>query len=90
MDEDDFKQKLDSVLDDIKGIFEQNKNEEGEPTGTAPNATIYIVICRECFPKTWELAREIAEETAGDLNIEEDGETDVKNVFNKMFKNPDN
>ena len=35
MDEDDFKQKLDSALDDIKGIFEQNKNEEGEPTGTS-------------------------------------------------------
>ena len=89
MDEDDFKQKLDSALDDIKGIFEQNKNEEGEPTGTAPNADdIHSHLSGMFSGKLGELAREIAEETAGDLNIEEDGETDVKNVFNKMFKNP--
>ena len=89
MDEDDFKQKLDSALDDIKGIFEQNKNEEGEPTGTPPNADdIHSHLSGMFSGKLGELAREIAEETAGDLNIEEDGETDVKNVFNKMFKNP--
>jgi hypothetical protein len=89
MDEDYFKQKLDSALDDIKGIFEQNKNEEGETTGSGPNAEdIHSHLSGMFSGKLGELAREIAEETAGDLNIEEDGETDVKNVFNKMFKNP--
>ena len=89
MDEDDFKQKLDSALDDIKGIFEQNNNEEGETTGSGPNAEdIHSHLSGMFSGKLGELAREIAEETAGDLNIEEDGETDVKNVFNKMFKNP--
>ena len=89
MDEDDFKQKLDSALDDIKGIFEQNKNEEGESTGTPPNADdIHSHLSGMFSGKLGDLAREIAEETAGDLNIEEDGDTDVKNVFNKMFKNP--
>ena len=87
MDEDDFKQKLDSALDDIKGIFEQNNSGDGE--GSTPNADdIHSHLSGMFSGKLGELAKEIAEETAGDLNIQEDGETDVKEVFNKMFKNP--
>ena len=87
MDEDDFKQKLDSALDDIKGIFEQNNSGDGE--SSAPSADdIHSHLSGMFSGKLGELAKEIAEETAGDLNIQEDGETDVKEVFNKMFKNP--
>ena len=88
MNEDDFKSKLDSALDDIKGIFETKESDNGSDV-PQPNADdIHSHLSGMFTGKLGELAREIAEETAGDLNIEEDGETDVKEVFNKMFKNP--
>lgn len=89
MDEDDFKAKLDSALDDIKGIFENSGNDESGSGIPQPNTDdIHSHLSGMFTGKLGDLAREIAEETAGELNIEEDGETDVKEVFNKMFKNP--
>lgn len=89
MDEDDFKAKLDSALDDIKGIFENTGNDESGSGIPQPNTDdIHSHLSGMFTGKLGDLAREIAEETAGELNIEEDGETDVKEVFNKMFKNP--
>jgi len=92
MDEDDFKSKLDNALDDIKGIFEKKATDTEDDNGTGaptPNADdIHSHLSGMFTGKLGDLAREIAEETAGDLNIEEDGETDVKEGFNKMFKNP--
>jgi hypothetical protein len=38
--------------------------------------------------KIGQLAREIAEETAANLNMDFDGATDMKDVFNKLIKNP--
>ena len=38
--------------------------------------------------KLGKLAREIAEETAGELNLDADNATSVNDVFNKIFKNP--
>jgi hypothetical protein len=38
--------------------------------------------------KLGELAREIAEETAGDMDISMENMTDVKDVFQSLFKNP--
>jgi len=38
--------------------------------------------------KLGDLAREIAEETAGNLDMDFENVTDVKDVFQKMFKNP--
>jgi hypothetical protein len=38
--------------------------------------------------KLGQLAREIAEETAADLNADFDGATDMKDVFQKLVKNP--
>jgi hypothetical protein len=38
--------------------------------------------------KLGELAKEIAEETAADLNMDMDGATNVQDVFQKLFKNP--
>jgi hypothetical protein len=89
MDEDDFKAKLDSALDDIKGIFENSGSNESGSGIPQPNTDdIHSHLSGMFTGKLGDLAREIAEETAGELNIEEDGETDVKEVFNKMFKNP--
>jgi hypothetical protein len=38
--------------------------------------------------KLGQLAKEIAEETAANLNLDLDGVTDMKDVFNKLIKNP--
>ena len=38
--------------------------------------------------KLGQLAREIAEETAANLNMDFDGATDMKDVFQKLVKNP--
>jgi hypothetical protein len=38
--------------------------------------------------KLGELAKEIAEETAADLNMDMEGATNVQDVFQKLFKNP--
>ena len=38
--------------------------------------------------KLGKLAREIAEETAADLNMDMENVTDMKDVFNKLIKNP--
>jgi hypothetical protein len=38
--------------------------------------------------KIGQLAREIAEETANDLNVNMEEVTDMKDVFNKLIKNP--
>ena len=87
IDEEEFKSKLDSAFDDIKGIFENREDTESDVP--QPNADdIHSHLSGMFSGKLGDLAREIAEETAGDLNIEEDGETDVKEVFNKMFKDP--
>lgn len=87
IDEEEFKSKLDSAFDDIKGIFENREDTDSDVP--QPNADdIHSHLSGMFSGKLGDLAREIAEETAGDLNIEEDGETDVKEVFNKMFKDP--
>jgi hypothetical protein len=38
--------------------------------------------------KLGQLAKEIAEETAADLNMDMEGATNVQDVFQKLFKNP--
>lgn len=90
MDEDDFKEKLNSALDDIKGIFEQNqKSDGGDEQQNTPNADdIHNHLNGMFSGKLGDLAREIAEETAADMDLDVEGASDVNDVFNKMFKNP--
>ena len=94
MDENVFKEKLDNALDEIKGIFENRNTQEGdsgeqEGFTSGPNADdIHSHLSGMFSGKLGNLAREIAEETAGELDMDMEGATDVKDVFNKMFKNP--
>jgi len=94
MDENVFKEKLDNALDEIKGIFENRNtedNDSGENDGSTsgPNADdIHSHLSGMFSGKLGNLAREIAEETAGELDMDMEGATDVKDVFNKMFKDP--
>ena len=94
MDENVFKEKLDNALDEIKGIFENRNTQDGdsgehEGFTSGPNADdIHSHLSGMFSGKLGNLAREIAEETAGELDMDMEGATDVKDVFNKMFKNP--
>jgi len=88
MNEEDFKAKLNSALDDMKGIFENN-TQDGEGDAAQPNVDdIHDHLSGMFGGKLGNLAREIAEETAQDMNIDTEGATDVNDVFNRMFKNP--
>ena len=89
MNEEDFKGKLNSALDEIKGIFENKNDDKSEGNFNQPNADDIHSHLQGMFTgKLGDLAREIAEETAGEINMDTEGETDINKVFQKMFKNP--
>lgn len=96
INEDEFKGKLQETLSHIQNLF--NVSEGGNPSenlgeglnpGDLPNAEqINEHITGMLDGKIGQLAKEIAEETASNLNVEFDDATDMKDVFNKLVKNP--
>jgi hypothetical protein len=96
INEDEFKTKLQETLSQMQGLFDipegENTSEnlgEGLNPGDLPNAEqINEHITGMLDGKIGQLAREIAEETASNLNMDFDGATDMKDVFNKLIKNP--
>jgi len=97
INEDEFKDKLQETLEKMQNLFEKSETSEGEKTETTggsegmnmPSADeIHSHITGMLGGKLGDLAREIAEETAGNLNIDMDNVTDVKDVFQNLFKNP--
>jgi len=87
INEDEFKEKLTSTLDDIQKAFEN----AGSTSGTnVPNAEdLHEHISGMLDGKLGKLAYEIAEEAAGELNLDlEDSGNDPKEVFQKLMKNP--
>ena len=97
INEDEFKDKLQETLEKMQNLFEKSETSEGEKTESAgasegmnmPSADeIHSHINGMLGGKLGDLAREIAEETAGNLNIDMDNVTDVKGVFQNLFKNP--
>jgi len=102
IDEEDFKGKLEETLEKMQGLFDSGMNgecEEGQDGGQGstsginmenmPSADdIHSHINNMMTGKIGNLAKEIAEETASDLNIDLEGTTDVKGVFQNLFKNP--
>ena len=88
INEDDFKSKLEESLEQIKGIFENKPDANGNEI-PQPNADqLHDHLSGMFTGKLGELAKEIAEETAGEMNFDMDGATDVNGVFQNMFKNP--
>jgi len=103
INEDDFKGKLEEVLNGMQDIFKdqrtegevegegkgQDQSEEGARQQNLPNADdIHEHISGMMNGKLGKLAKEIAEETAADFNVDMDGATNVQDVFQKMMKNP--
>jgi hypothetical protein len=94
INEDEFKSKLQETLSQIQGLFDMSGNipenlGEGLNPNDLPNAEqINEHITGMLHGKIGQLAREIAEETAANLNMDFDGATDMKDVLSKLMKNP--
>jgi len=91
INEDEFKTKLKDTLEQMQNLFDgsENTGDEGLNPADLPNAEqINEHITGMLDGKIGQLAKEIAEETASNLNIDFNGATDMKDVFNQLIKNP--
>lgn len=94
INEDDFKTKLQETLSHMQDLFDISGNTsenlgEGLNPSDLPNAEqINEHITGMLDGKIGQLAREIAEETANNLNMDFNGANDMKDVFNQLIKNP--
>jgi len=96
INEDEFKSKLQETLSQIQGLFDMSGNceiptnlGEGLNPNDLPNAEqINEHITGMLDGKIGQLAREIAEETAANLNVDFEDSTDMKDIFTKLMKNP--
>lgn len=102
INQDEFKEKLQDTINEIEDLFK--KNEDLQPTSdnmenednndftkNLPNAEeLNEHINKMMNGKIGSLAKEIAEETTKDLNLDLDVEDaeNVNDVFKKLFKNP--
>jgi hypothetical protein len=92
---DEFKNKLEETLSQMQGLFEMptssSENSDASfnmPEGM-PNADdIHQHINGMLNGQLGKLAKEIAEETAANLNIDMENVTDMKDVFSNLVKNP--
>ena len=101
INEDEFKSKLEETMEQMSGLFEKSEAEKSEDEKdfakdsfpnlgkNMPSANdIHEHITGMLDGKLGKLAKEIAEETAANLNIEMENVTDMKSVFNNLIKNP--
>jgi hypothetical protein len=96
LNQDDFKSKLEETIGKMQDLFDKSDNDStAEGLGNNLNAEdmpkaadLHEHITGMLDGKLGRLAREIAEETAGSINIDMDGATDMKDVLNNLIKNP--
>ena len=89
INEDEFKNKLEDTFSQMHTFFENNVSIEKSSGINIPKATqIHEHITDILDSKLGNLAKEIAEETANELNLDMDNITDMKGVFENLFKNP--
>ena len=91
MDETELKDKLFDAVSNMHGIFDlSNANmDDVSGEGQLPNPEdIHNHLNSLLNGKLGNLAKEIAEETVKDLNINIDENTEPEQVFEKLFKNP--
>ena len=99
INEEEFKNKLQETLSNVQEMFdisgnlkdnvddkERNINIEELPNLNADDINEHITSMLN--GKLGKIAKEIAEETANDLNIDKDNCSNVSDVFNNLIKNP--
>jgi len=91
---DEFKGKLEETLSHMQNLFDVSGN-LGQGMGSGINmenmpdaSQIHEHITSMLDGKLGQLAREIAEEAASNLNVEFEDATDMKDIFQKLMKNP--
>jgi hypothetical protein len=98
INQEEFKTKLEETLSHMQGLFDMsgiNTSEDSSEnlgegyTGNIPNAeSIHEHISSMMNGKLGQLARDIAEETAANLNMDMENVSDMKDVLNNLMKNP--
>jgi hypothetical protein len=91
IDEEEFKNKLEETLDNMKTLFEKNDTESNPKDFNIPSSDdIHSHMHTMLNGKLGDLAREIAEETVNDFNLDmNDESTDPQDLFKKLFSEPD-
>ena len=100
INEEEFKSKLEETISQMKDVFDMSGNSdnsenssEGKTSGInledLPNPEdLHEHVSKMMEGKLGKLAREIAEETASDLNIDMENAESMNDVFKRLFKNP--
>lgn len=93
INQDDFKNKLEETLSQMQGLFDMPSSENSDssfnmPEGMPNAEDIHQHINGMLDGQLGKLAKEIAEETAANLNIDMENVTDMKDVFSNLVKNP--
>ena len=93
INEDEFKKKLEETIGQMHNLFDASNVEMGDASGInldeLPDASkIHEHISGMLDGKLGTLAREIAAETAEEFKLEMSDESNVQDVFQKLFKNP--
>ena len=83
VNEDEFKEKLEETLGQIQEYFQSKSSADSSPMKEMDDNIAGLL-----GGKLGNLAKEIAEETAGDLNLDMENVSDMNDVFQKLFKNP--
>ena len=91
MDEEEFKNKLEETLDNMKTLFEKNENNTDNKEFNIPSSDdIQSHMHTMLNGKLGDLAREIAEETVNNFNLDmTDETTDPQELFKKLFSEPE-
>ena len=90
---DEFKGKLEETMSHMQGLFDMSGNEKTSSSGVnmenMPDAEqIHNHITGMLDGKLGQMAREIAEDAAANLNVDFEDSTDMNDVFQKLMKNP--
>ena len=95
VDQEDFKSKLEETIGQMHNMFnsseagEGDKNKSGINMDNIPNPDeLHSHITGMLGGKLGNLAREIAEETAGDLDLDLGDDANMDDVFKKMMGDP--
>lgn len=98
INDDDFKSKLEETIGQMQGLFgaagenlgmDISNQESHFNMENMPNAEeLHDHISGMLDGKIGKLAKEIAEETAQNLNVDLENVSDMKDLFNKLIKNP--
>ena len=92
INEDEFRNKLQETMEGMQNLFknaDEKSSESDVNMDNIPSADdIHSHLSGMMSGKLGNLAKEIAEETAGDLDLDMENVTDMKDVFQNLFKNP--